>query len=73
MRVECSCGLEVPLVLVSPDLEILDSYLKVLCLLLIQQALTLRFNYSKLNQRSLAKSATQSIILQQSIHALLIL
>jgi hypothetical protein len=51
MRVECSCGSEAPLDLVSPDLEIQDSYLKVLCLLLIQQALSLRFNYSTLDQR----------------------
>jgi hypothetical protein len=73
MRVECSCGSEAPLVLVSPHLEILDSYLKVLCLLLIQQALTLRFNYSTLDQRSLVKSATRSIVLQRSIHVLPIL
>jgi hypothetical protein len=73
MRVECSCGSEAPSVLVSPDLEILDSYLKVLCLLLVQQALTSRFNYSTLDQRSLVKSATQSIVLQQSIHALPVL
>ncbi len=60
MRVECSCGSEAPLVLVSLVLEILDSYLKVLCLLSIQQALTSRFSYSTLDQRSLVKSATRS-------------
>jgi hypothetical protein len=73
MRVECSCGSEVPLVLVSPYLEILDSYLKASCLLLVQQALTSRFNYSTLDQRSLVKSATRSIGLRRSIHALPIL
>ncbi len=73
MQVKCSCGSEVPLVLVSHDLEILDSYLKVLCLLLIQQALTLRFNYSTLDQRPLVKSATWSIVLQRLVHALPIL
>jgi hypothetical protein len=73
MRVECSCGSEAPLVLASPYLEILDSYLKVLCLLYIQQALTSRFNYSTLDQRSLVKSATRSIGLQWLIHVLPVL
>jgi hypothetical protein len=36
MRVGCSCGSEEPLVLVYPYLEMLDSDLKVSCLLLIQ-------------------------------------
>jgi hypothetical protein len=45
MRVGCSCGSEAPLVLVSSYLEMLDSDLKVSCLLLIQQAPTQRFNY----------------------------
>ncbi len=73
LRVECSCKSETPFVLVSPELEILDSYLKVLCLLLIQQALTSRFNHSTLDQWSLVKSATWSIVLRRSIHALPIL
>ncbi len=75
MQVKCSCGSEVPLalVLVSPCLEILDSYLKASCLLLIQQALSSRFIYSTLDQRSLVKSATPSIVLRRSIHALPIL
>jgi hypothetical protein len=73
MRVECSHGSEAPLVLASPYSEILDSYLKVLCLLFIQQALTSRFNYSTLDQRSLVKSAIRSISLRRSIHVLLIL
>ena len=73
MQVECSCRSEALLVLVSPDLEILDSYLKASCLLLIQQALTSRFNYSTLDQRSLVRSATQSIALRWLIHALPVL
>jgi hypothetical protein len=73
MRVKCSCGSEVPLVLVSPYLEILDPYLKASCLLLIQKALIPRFNYSTLDQRPLVKSATRSIGLRQSILALPIL
>ena len=73
MWVECSCGSEAPLVLVSPYLEILDSYLKVSCLLLIQHALTPRFIYSTLDQRPLVKSATRSIGLQWLILVLPIL
>ncbi len=73
MRVGCSCGSEAPLVLVSPYLEMLDSDLKVSCLLLIQQAHTQRFNYSTLDQWPLVKSATRSLGLRQSILALLIL
>ncbi len=73
MQVKCSCGSEVPLVLVSPFLEILDSYLKASCLLLMQQALTLKFNYNTLDQRSLVRSATQSIALRWLIHALPVL
>ncbi len=73
MRVGCSHGSEAPLVLVSPYLEMLDSDLKVLCLLLIQQAPTQRFNYSTLDQWPLVKSATRSLGLQQLILALLIL
>ncbi len=44
MRVGCSHGSEAPLVLVSPYLEMLDSDLKVSCLLLTQQAPTQKFN-----------------------------
>jgi hypothetical protein len=73
MRVGCSRGSEAPLVLVSPYLEIIDSDLKVSCLLLIQQASTQRFNYSTLDQWPLVKSATRSLGLQQSILGLLIL
>jgi hypothetical protein len=50
MQVGCSRGSEAPLVLVSPYLEMLDSDLKVSCLLLIQQAPNQRFNYSTLDQ-----------------------
>ncbi len=73
MRVECSCGSEAPLVLVSLYLGILDFYLKASCLLLIQQALTSRFNYSTLDQRSLVRSATRPIVLRWLIHALPVL
>ncbi len=73
MQVGCSCGPEAPLVLVSPYLEMLDSGLEVLCLLLIQQAPTQRFNYSTLDQWPLVESATRSLGLRQSILALLIL
>jgi hypothetical protein len=73
MQVGCSCGSEAPLVLVSPYLEMLDSDLKVSCLLLIQQAATQRSNYSTLDQWTLVKSATRSLGLQQAILALLIL
>ncbi len=60
----CSCGSEAPLVLVSPHLEMLDSDLKVLCLLLIQQAPTQRFSCCTLDWWPLVKSATRSISLQ---------
>ncbi len=74
MQVGCSCGSEAPLVLlVSSYLEILDSNLKVSCLLWIQQAPTQRFNYSTLDQWPLVKFATKSLGLQQLILALLIL
>ncbi len=73
MRVGCSRGSEVPLVLVSPYMEMLDSDLKVSCLLLIQQAPTQRFNCCTLDWWPLAKSATRSIRLQRLILALLIL
>ncbi len=73
MRVGGSHGSEAPLVLVSPYLEMLDSDLKVSCLLLIQQALTQRFNYSTLDQWPLVESATRSLDLQWSILVLLIL
>jgi hypothetical protein len=72
MQVRCSCGTEAPLVLVSPYLEMLDSDLKVSCMLLIQQAPTQRFNYSTLDEWPLVKSATRSFGLRQSILALLI-
>ncbi len=72
MRVGCSRGSEAPLVLVSPYLGMLDSDLKVSCLLLIQQAPTQRFNYSTLDQWPPVKSATRSLGLQRSL-ALLIL
>ncbi len=62
MRVGCSHGSEAPLVLVSPSyLEMLDSDLKVSCLLLIQQAPTQRFNCCTLDWWPLVKSATRSI------------
>jgi hypothetical protein len=48
MWVGCSRGSEVPLVLVSPYLEMLDSDLQVSCSLLTQQAPTQRFNYGTL-------------------------
>ncbi len=73
MWVGCSCGSEEPLVLVSPYLEMLDSDLKVSCLLSTQQAPTQRFNCCTLDQWPLVKSATMSIGLQQLILALLIL
>jgi hypothetical protein len=56
MRVGCSRGSEAPLVLVSPYLEMLDSDLKVSCLLLIQHALTQRFNCDTLDKWLLVKS-----------------
>ncbi len=62
-----------PLVLVSPYLEMLDSDLKVSCLLLIQQAPTQRFNYSTLDQWPLVEFATRSLGLRWLILALLIL
>ncbi len=64
---------EAPLVLVSPYLEMLDSDLKVSCLLLIQQAPTQRFNCCTLDWWPLVNSATRSISLQRLILALLIL
>ncbi len=73
MQVGCSRGSEAPLVLVSPFLEMLDSDLKVSCLLLIQQAPTQRFNCCTLDQWPLVKFATRSLGLQQLILALLIL
>ncbi len=73
MRVRCSHGPEAPLVLVSPYLEMLDSDLKISCLLLIQQAPTQRFNCCTLDWWPLVKSATRSISLQQLILALLTL
>ncbi len=72
-RVGCSCGSEAPLVLVSCYLEMLDSDLKVSCLLWIQQAPTQRFNYSTLDQWPLVKFATRSLGLRRLILALLIL
>ncbi len=71
MQVGCSCGSEAPLVLVSPYLEMLDSDLKVSCLLLTQQAPTQRFKYSTLDQWPLVKPATRCLDLRQSILALL--
>ncbi len=74
MRVGCSCGSEAaPLVLVSTYLEMLDSDLKVSCLLLIQQAPTQRFNCCTLDWWPLVKPATMSISLQGLILALMIL
>ncbi len=73
MRGGCSRGSEAPLVLVSPYLEMLDSDLKVSCLLLIQQAPTRRFNCCTLDWWPLVKSATRSISLQRLSLALLIL
>ncbi len=73
MWVRCSRGSEAPLVLVSPYLEMLDSDLKVSCLLLIQQAPTQRFNCCTLDWWPLVKSATRCISLRQLILALLIL
>ncbi len=73
MWVGCSRGSEAPLVLVSPYLKMLDSDLKVSCLLLIQQALTQMFNCCTLDWWPLVKSATRSISLRQLILALLIL
>ncbi len=73
VRVGCSRGSEAPLVLVSPYLEMLDSDLKVLCLLLIQQAPTQRFNCCTLDWWPLVKSATRSISLWRLSLALLIL
>jgi hypothetical protein len=73
MWVGCSRGSEVLLVLVSPYLEMLDSDLKISCLLLIQQAPTQRFNYSTLDQWPLVKFATKSLGLQWLILVLLIL
>ncbi len=73
MRAGCSHESEAPLVLVSPYLEMLDSDLKVSCLLLIQQAPTQRFNCCTLDWWPLVKSATRSISLRQLILALLIL
>ncbi len=55
MRVGCSRGSEVPLVLVLPYLEMLDSDLKNSCLLLIQQAPTQRFNCCTLDWWPLLK------------------
>ncbi len=73
IRVGCSCGSEAPLVLVSPYPEMLDSDLKVSCLLLIQHAPTQRFDCCTLDWWPPVKSATRSISLQQLILALLIL
>ncbi len=73
MSVGYSHGSEAPLVLVSPYLAMLDSDLKVSCLLLIQQAPTQRFNYCTLDQWPLVKSATRSPCLWRLILALLIL
>jgi hypothetical protein len=73
MWVGCSRGSEAPLVLVSPYLEIMDSDLKVSCLLLIQQAPIQRFNCCTLDQWPLVKSATKSLGLRRLILALLIL
>ncbi len=73
MRVGCFRGSEAPLVLVYPYLEMLDSDLKVSCLLLIQQAPTQRFNCCTLDWWPLVKSATRSIRLQRLSLALLIL
>jgi hypothetical protein len=73
MRVGCSRGSEAPLVLVSPYMEMLDSDLKVSCLLLIQQAPTQRFNCCTLDWWPPVKFATRSISLQRLILALLIL
>ncbi len=73
IQVGCSRGSEAPLVLISPYLEMLDSGLKVSCLLLIQQAPTQRFNFSTLDQWPLVKFATRSISLQWLILALPIL
>jgi hypothetical protein len=50
MRVGCSRGSEESLVLVSPYLEMLDSDLKVSCLLLVQQVSTQRCNQCTLDQ-----------------------
>ncbi len=61
MRVRCSWGSEAPIVLVSPYLEMLDSDLKVSCLLLIQQSPTQRFNCCTLDWWPLVKSSTRSI------------
>ncbi len=73
LRAGCSCGSEEPLVLVSPYLEVLDSDLKVSCLLLTHQAPTWRFNCCTLDHWPLVKSATRSICLRRLILALLIL
>ncbi len=67
-----SRGSEAPLVLVSPYLEMLDSDLKVSCLLLIQQAPTQIFNCCTLDWWPLVKSATRSISLQRLTLVLLI-
>jgi hypothetical protein len=72
MLVGCSRGSEAPLVLVSPYLEMLDSDLKVSCLLLIQQAPAQRLNCCTLDSWPLVKSATRSISLRRLILALLI-
>ncbi len=56
IQVGCSRGSEVPLVLVSPNLEMLDSDLKVSCSLLTQQAPTQRFNWCTLDQWPLVPS-----------------
>jgi hypothetical protein len=73
MRVGCSRGSEAPLVLVSPYSEMLDSDLKVSCLLLIQRVPTQRFNCCTLDWWPLVKSATRSISLRRLILASLIL
>ncbi len=73
MRVRCSHGSEAPLILVSPYLEMLDSDLKVSCLLLMQQAPSQRFNCCTLDWWPLVKSATRFISLQRLILVLLIL
>ncbi len=73
MQVGCSCGSEVPLVLVSLFGNA-DSDLKVSCSILTQQASTQRFNWwTLLDQWPLVTSATRSIGLRRSILALLIL
>ncbi len=73
MWVRCSRGSEKSLVLVSPYMEMLDSDLKVSCLLLIQQAPTQRFNCCTLDWWPLVNSATRSFSLRWLTLALLIL